>query len=101
MRSEEAEIRIALLAHIDVLIEVIDAPDEEGIVWCDGPYDLELPATAPLPAATTKDNAWYLEVVLIAVGAGLFAGIAALIILAWMTYVAFGVLLWLMISSIT
>ncbi len=104
MNSEDAQARIALRVHIDLLIDVLDAPDEEGVVWCEtDPYDVVLPDDVPAWRATEKaeDNGWVLQAALISVGVGLLTSVVILLILAWSIYAAMGVLLWLMVSSVS
>jgi len=105
MKSEEAQARIALHVRIDVLIECLDAPDEQGVVWRDdGPYDIELPITTVLaatPIDDDDDSAWILQAALLSVAIGLLTSTVILLILAWSIYAALGVLLWLMVSAVS
>lgn len=103
MNSEEAEARIALRVHIDVLIGCIDAPDEEGVVWETDPYDVvvtEGKLTTPAPAAPIDDGQWLIAV-LVGTAVGLLVAVVALLLVAWSVYAALGVLLWLMVNSVS
>ena len=99
--------RIKISVQIDVMLELIEESDGQGMVWCEGPYDvtipLALPVTTPLPVTDLDDDdrAWILQAALISVGVGLLASVVILLILAWSIYAAMGVILWFIVSSVT
>lgn len=105
MASDDFLARIDLLTRIDVLIDCLDAPDETGVIWRDDePYDVapDVPVWCATDVAEPEDDhAWILYAMLVSVGVGLLTSVVILLILAWSIYAAMGVILWLMVSSVS